>query len=279
MIAPLDISELCRRTGLTSRTLRFYEARGLLKPLRSQSGRRLYGAGEMERLHQIIMLKRAGMRLADIERVMARRGADLAGLVETQIGAVTEQLARLGEVRALLLTVKSRLDRNESLDAAALCTLIHDSTQAMATAGEAWDALVRRYMDEATQAEFAQAMPAMAHVIHQPDYAAKWQALGQRIKAALPLAPDTPEALGFVRAWMALLAPFSAVATPAMWAGAHSLYDDVDSWAAQSGIDPGFDGAVWRFIYAATAEALARGIDIGPVPPWMHDEMQEGRTA
>ena len=98
---------------------------------------------------------------------------------------------------------------------------------------------------------------------------ANWRDLGTRISAALPLAPDSAAALGFVREWMALLAPFSAVASPAMWEGARAIYDDVDNWRGEDGVDPGFDGAVWRFIGAATSAALARGEDIGPVPAWM----------
>ena len=39
---PLDIRDVVRMTGLTSRALRFYEARGLVTPLRTYSGRRLY---------------------------------------------------------------------------------------------------------------------------------------------------------------------------------------------------------------------------------------------
>ncbi|MFZ5748295.1 MAG: MerR family transcriptional regulator [Pseudomonadota bacterium] len=35
-----DIGDVARRTGLTHRALRFYEARGLVQPLRSDGGRR-----------------------------------------------------------------------------------------------------------------------------------------------------------------------------------------------------------------------------------------------
>src|SRR5436305_14836653 len=59
----LDIREVVRRTGLTSRALRFYEARGLVVPLRTNSGRRLYGAAALERINQIVALKRAGLTL------------------------------------------------------------------------------------------------------------------------------------------------------------------------------------------------------------------------
>ncbi|MBA4045442.1 MAG: MerR family transcriptional regulator, partial [Erythrobacter sp.] len=51
-----SIQEVVRRTGLTSRALRFYEARGLIAPLRASSGRRFYGAAELERIHQIVTL-------------------------------------------------------------------------------------------------------------------------------------------------------------------------------------------------------------------------------
>lgn len=54
----LDIAEVVRRTGLTSRALRFYEARGLVAPLRTHSRRRLYGPGELERLNQVVRSRR-----------------------------------------------------------------------------------------------------------------------------------------------------------------------------------------------------------------------------
>ena len=46
MEQPLDIRDVVRMTGLTSRALRFYEARGLVTPLRTYSGRRLYGPAD-----------------------------------------------------------------------------------------------------------------------------------------------------------------------------------------------------------------------------------------
>ena len=53
MTDSLPINEVVRRTGLTSRTLRFYETKGLVAPLRTASGRRIFGARELSRLHQI----------------------------------------------------------------------------------------------------------------------------------------------------------------------------------------------------------------------------------
>ena len=76
----LDIAEVVRRTGLTSRALRFWEARGLLKPVRTASGRRYYGPDELERLHAVIALKRAGFSLGAIGEMLGDRRADLGRL-------------------------------------------------------------------------------------------------------------------------------------------------------------------------------------------------------
>lgn len=114
----IDIAEVARLTGLTSRALRFYEARGLIRPLRSASGRRHYGPAELERLHQILALKRAGLSLAQIERLTAGRKLDLRALVAAQIEALDAQQRDLAKVRTLLTAILSRIDRSEPIASA-----------------------------------------------------------------------------------------------------------------------------------------------------------------
>src|SRR3979411_2743504 len=51
----LQGGELARRTGLTIRTLHHYDEIGLLKPsLHTEAGHRLYAAGDVARLQQIV---------------------------------------------------------------------------------------------------------------------------------------------------------------------------------------------------------------------------------
>lgn len=73
----LSITEVCRRTGLSARSLRFYESRGLLGSQRSAAGQRRYGAAELSRLHQITALKAAGFTLARIGELVGARGLPL----------------------------------------------------------------------------------------------------------------------------------------------------------------------------------------------------------
>ena len=70
-----------------------------------------------------------------------------------------------------------------------------------------------------------------------------------RIAAALPLDPASAQAQAFYDEWQALLAPFKAVATPEMMAGATELYSRMDEW--QGDQQPPFSMEVWQFIQAA----------------------------
>src|SRR6187399_3186765 len=124
MAESLDIAEVARLTGLTSRALRFYEARGLLSPLRSASGRRHYGPAELERLHQVMTMKRAGLTLGQIEKISAGRRIDLAKLIAVQLQSLDQRRDEIDAARTLLCSLMSRLDRSEPIDVATFCSLI-----------------------------------------------------------------------------------------------------------------------------------------------------------
>jgi MerR family transcriptional regulator, repressor of the yfmOP operon len=65
----LQIGEVADRTGVTQRTLRFYEERGLLKPpSRMEGGFRLYSDEDVDRVEQIKRLQSLlGLTLAEIK--------------------------------------------------------------------------------------------------------------------------------------------------------------------------------------------------------------------
>lgn len=70
--AELQIGEVAERTGVTQRTLRFYEERGLLKPpSRMDGGFRLYSEEDVQRVEQIRRLQNLlGMSLAEIKEMV-----------------------------------------------------------------------------------------------------------------------------------------------------------------------------------------------------------------
>lgn len=266
MIESFSIEDVVRRTGLTSRALRFYEARGLVAPLRTATGRRLYGPAELERIHRIVALKKAGLTLGDIKRLFDRKPVDLAALLGAQRIRLVEQANDVAGAIALIDTALSRIGRGEPLDAATLCSLIRDGDRVMSDEAKAWKDVVDRYFSPEEQAEWQARMPAWGD-FDQQDYSARWRDLGSRIAAAMPLDPASDAALAFVKEWFGLLEPFSRNASQAMWERTAGMYADMDKWQGQ--VDPGFDKMVWDFIAAAARIARAAGRDIGPVPAFM----------
>ncbi|MDP1027997.1 MerR family transcriptional regulator [Sphingomonas sp. KR1UV-12] len=238
----IDIAEVARATGLTARALRFYEGRGLVRPLRSAGGRRLYGPGQLARLHAVVALKRAGFTLARIAELLGDRQVDLPRLVAAQLAAIDARAADLAAARTLLCAVQSRLDRREPVDVATLCSLIRTGDMTMEQ--QNWKAVSDRYLSAQAEADFADA--AMPADFDQAAYAAQWTDLSARIAAALPLDPHSAEAGALFDAWQALLAPFTQVATPAMMAGVTRMYDDMPNWQDEQA--PPFPHDVWTFI-------------------------------
>ena len=66
------IGEVCEITGLSARTVRYYEELELLPGVRRRAGgRRVYGADEIERLRFIQRLKALGLALTEIKELNA----------------------------------------------------------------------------------------------------------------------------------------------------------------------------------------------------------------
>jgi DNA-binding transcriptional MerR regulator len=242
----LDIAEVVCRTGLTSRALRFYEARGLVRPLRSASGRRWYGPAELEQVNRILALKRAGLTLAQIQKLSHGRSLDLSRLIEAQLQAIESRRNELEEAKALLLAVKSRIDRGESVDAATFCSLIRNGDAIMEA--ENWKKVTDRYFTPEEKAHWAANAP---EAFDQQAYSRQWAELSARIEAALPLDPASAEAQAFLDEWQALLKPFTDVATPEMKAGAARLYQRMEEWKDEQ--KPPFSMEVWALMQAAAA--------------------------
>jgi len=84
----MTISEMCEAFDVTPRTLRFYEAKELLFPIR-QGTRRLFTKRDRGRLKLILRGKRFGFSLEDIRQLLALY--DITGMKEVQIRAVCNQ--------------------------------------------------------------------------------------------------------------------------------------------------------------------------------------------
>jgi len=78
------IQKLGRLAGISTRTLRYYDEIGLLKPTRiSSSGYRIYGQKEVDRLQQILFYRELGVSLESIRDIVNAKSFDpMAALVQ-----------------------------------------------------------------------------------------------------------------------------------------------------------------------------------------------------
>ncbi len=92
----MTIREMCDAYDVTPRTLRFYEAKELLSPIR-EGQRRLYTKRERARLKLILRGRRFGFSLEEIRQLLELYDIDQKG--ETQLRAVYEAArARLADM-------------------------------------------------------------------------------------------------------------------------------------------------------------------------------------
>lgn len=77
----LRTQQVTRASGVTSRTLRHYDAIGLLTPAgAAPGGQRLYGRPELLRLQRILVLRELGLPLVQVARVLDGEDDDVAAL-------------------------------------------------------------------------------------------------------------------------------------------------------------------------------------------------------
>ena len=101
----LTIGGVAERTGLTQRTLRYYEELGLLEPARDTGGRRRYDAAAIDRLYRIRLLRDLGTPLADVRP----DGVDVLGLTRRHLARLDDRRAELARQRERVRAVEARL--------------------------------------------------------------------------------------------------------------------------------------------------------------------------
>ena len=102
----LKIGEVARRTGLSIRTLRHYDALGLLRPTgRSQAAYRLYSPADLTRLLHIQSLKSLGLSLAEIAQALDDPTYDARSVLRQHIASLERRILQeqtlLDRLRAL----------------------------------------------------------------------------------------------------------------------------------------------------------------------------------
>ncbi|MEI4771935.1 MerR family transcriptional regulator [Psychrobacillus sp. FJAT-51614] len=111
-----QVGELAKLTGLTVRTLRFYDQIGLYSPSGySKSGYRLYNKSDLSHLQQILALKELGLSLDEVKSILNDDNYNPFEIVSLQIDRLREHIRIQQKLIKELQNVYSLMEMEEPL--------------------------------------------------------------------------------------------------------------------------------------------------------------------
>ncbi|WP_338561750.1 Cu(I)-responsive transcriptional regulator [Erwinia sp. E_sp_B04_7] len=125
----MNISDVAKKTGLTSKAIRFYEEKGLVTaPLRSENGYRSYTARHIEELTLLRQSRQVGFTLEECrEMVMLfnnpqRHSADVKARTLDKVAEIESHIRELNQMRDRLLALAASCPGDNGAD----CPIIND---------------------------------------------------------------------------------------------------------------------------------------------------------
>ena len=99
------IKDVSARYEVTTGTLRYYEKMGLIESTRDEnSGYRLYNETALTRLRQILILRKMGISIGDIARIVAANNSDtLFSVLDEKVNNIDSEVALLHDLKIIVL--------------------------------------------------------------------------------------------------------------------------------------------------------------------------------
>lgn len=219
-------SEFARAAGVTVRTLHVYDRLGLLPPAaRTDSGYRLYGEAEFERLEQILALRFVGFPLEHIKELLRGPKWPLIVALRMQREIIAQQKRKLDTAMEAIEQAESALVGGDSIDR---WKMLRDIIEALKVETDYnW---TKNYYNEAAQEKLEQMRRnTPKEVIEQGQR--DWAALIADVEeaAARKEDPGSEHAQQLVSRWRGLVGQFTK-GDPDVQQGLNNLWSDPTHW-------------------------------------------------
>ncbi len=119
----MNISDVAKKTGLTSKAIRFYEEKGLVTPpLRSENGYRSYTGKHIDELVLLRQARQVGFNLDECREMVAlfnnpeRHSADVKARTLDKVAEIDAHIAELNQMRERLLALANACPGDDSAD-------------------------------------------------------------------------------------------------------------------------------------------------------------------
>lgn len=204
----LSAAEAAKALGVSTRALRLYEQKGLVRPLRTASGWRAYGPEALARLHQVLALKALGFTLADAGEALKGRLANLEAVLALQEEALSLRRAQTQRALDLVRRARARISAGQALSVDDLATLTRETTMTRPIDEDemkaVFDPLIEKHFDPQTREALA------GRPYDQAAVTRAWDAVIADASAAMAKGdPTTPEAMDAARRWRELVGQFT----------------------------------------------------------------------
>jgi DNA-binding transcriptional MerR regulator len=218
--------QFAKEAGVTVRTLHLYDRLGLLEPAkRTESGYRLYGEPELERLEQIMALRFVGFRLEHIKELLQGPKWPLVVALAMQREIVAQQRRKLDKAMQAIDEAVSTLSADAGADRwKMLCTIIE------AFKMEDDYNWTKNYYNEAAQSKLEEMRKnTPQEVIEQGQR--DWAALIADVEEAAERKedPQSAHAQSLAARWRGLLGQFTK-GDPDVQQGLNKLWSDPTHW-------------------------------------------------
>lgn len=112
----MNINELSKISGVTTRTLRYYDEIGLLKPTRNdQSNYRVYNDKDLDTLEQILLYKELGFSLEDIISLLKNPKFNVMKAYEKHLLSLEERISHYQKLVDHVKKAMGHLERNTKM--------------------------------------------------------------------------------------------------------------------------------------------------------------------
>ena len=92
------IKEVMELSGLSRRTLQYYDDTGLMDNKRTAENYRLYGEEDLQQLWEIILYKEMGFRLDEIRKLLNNEECDTRDSLMTKADSIKKEISELQRI-------------------------------------------------------------------------------------------------------------------------------------------------------------------------------------
>ncbi|MBY7141874.1 MerR family transcriptional regulator [Virgibacillus sp. NKC19-3] len=189
-----SIGQLSKKTGVTVRTLDYYDEIGLITPSSStEGGHRLYDDDDVLRLEQILALKYIGFSLQQVQEVLEQSTASWEQSLEQQLKMIQQQQKHLKELERAVQGVLYSIRFEEEVRWPVIFDMIHMFQQDT-------DA-TRRLFENYFNPDEHEAIKDVGTQMNENDFR-EWQKIIHAVRANIHVDASSETAQQLARQWM-----------------------------------------------------------------------------